>query len=288
MGEYEELNDLVRDGSKKLRESKSLSDEAMFLYNRPRPVPPYITSLSNQSVVTGMTSSMNTHSNLSAVGNLNSQDNNNGMTTTVSSPTNRKRVLDRSRYKNVPRSAPPKLKGHPRDTRPTHRSRKDGSNGSSGPTQPPQPSSHHRNAPSHHPHHNQYFREQCNFFPPGPHSNWAEALGFSVNSLWNCGANNGHMSPTSHSVSPRSQTGGYAVHDDAHRSSSIAYSNGNSAPPGGGGYGRHGSVGSNNGYQYGYEEGRDPSSTGGGGGHGHYDGYHGRSRNGGMRDTVVM
>eukprot|EP00956_Cyclotella_meneghiniana_P008505 scaffold11494_cov61-Cyclotella_meneghiniana.AAC.2 len=305
MGEYEELNDLVRDGSKKLRESKSLSDEAMYMYNRPRPVPPYISSPSNQSVITGMTGSM---TNISGVNNSqdisynNANSSSNNMTTTmVSSPTNRKRVLDRSRYKNVPRSAPPKLKSHPRDTRPSNRSRKDGTTGSSRSSsggvnnagssqqQQQQQQSHHHSSAAQHPH---YFREQCNFFP-GAHSNWAEALGFSVNSLWNCGANNGHMSPTSHSVSPVNNATGYAVpdggggghHPHHHgRSSSNAYSN--SATPGGG-YG-HGT--SPNGYHYGYEEGRDPINTGSGhgGAGGRYDGYHGRSRNGGVRDTVVM
>ena len=102
------------------------------------------------------------------------------------------------------------------------------------------------------------------------------------------------MSPTSHSVSPVNNATGYAVpdvggggghHPHHGRSSSNAYSN--SATPGGG-YG-HGTTGPN-GYHYGYEEGRDPISTGSGhgGAGGRYDGYHGRSRNGGVRDTVVM
>lgn len=36
MGEYEELNDLVRDGSKKLRDYKSQPDEVLVQMNRPR------------------------------------------------------------------------------------------------------------------------------------------------------------------------------------------------------------------------------------------------------------
>ena len=36
MGEYEDLNDLVRDGSKKLRDSKTITDEDILRYNRPR------------------------------------------------------------------------------------------------------------------------------------------------------------------------------------------------------------------------------------------------------------
>lgn len=35
MGEYDDLSDLIRDGSEKLRNSKSLSDEAILMYNRP-------------------------------------------------------------------------------------------------------------------------------------------------------------------------------------------------------------------------------------------------------------
>ena len=36
MGEYEDINDLVRDGSKKLRDSKTITDEDILRYNRPR------------------------------------------------------------------------------------------------------------------------------------------------------------------------------------------------------------------------------------------------------------
>ena len=280
MGEYDELNDLVRDGSKKLRESKSLSDEAILMYNRPRPIPPYITSPSNHSIMTNTqyrhSGSIKTSSN----GNINQDP-------TMASPSNRKRVLG-SRYKNVPRSAPPKLKSHPRDNRPSIRTRKSStetmSSSDKTSSSHQQPHHHHQQSHTHHPHHNHYFREQCNFFP-GPHSNWAEAFGFSVNSLWNCGANNGHMSPTSHSVSPRSHAsggmnsvGGYS--GDPH-SGSNAYSNAN---------GFHGNN-APGGYHYGYEEGRDPSSSGHGGtsvGRGHYEDGYGRSRNGGVRDTIVM
>ncbi|KAL7485662.1 hypothetical protein ACHAW6_011253 [Cyclotella cf. meneghiniana] len=275
MGEYDELNDLVRDGSKKLRESKSLPDEAILMYNRPRPVPPYIVSPSNHNSIAGFSSSSNRNS-IKSPSNFQDPD--------AASPTNRKRVLG-SRYKNVMRSAPPKLKSNPRDNRPSNRTRKstdssnivpgnDKNSASSASSQQPQPQqqlphSHHQQH-NPHPHHHHYFREQCNFFP-GPHSNWAEALGFSVNSLWNCGANNGHMSPTSHSVSPRSQSGGNAGTSGAGYDPN-GYASGNAY---------HGS-----GYHYGYEEGRNPSSHGGAGGH--YDDGYSRSRNSGVRDTVVM
>jgi hypothetical protein len=36
MGEYDDLSDLVRDGSTKLRDSKSSSDETILMYNRSR------------------------------------------------------------------------------------------------------------------------------------------------------------------------------------------------------------------------------------------------------------
>ena len=38
MGEYEELNDLVLDGSKKLRDYKTQPDEVLVQMNRPRPL----------------------------------------------------------------------------------------------------------------------------------------------------------------------------------------------------------------------------------------------------------
>lgn len=235
MGEYDELNDLVRDGSKKLRECKSLSDEALLMHNRPRPVPPYIMSPSNSQ-------SMFVSSSRSGKSPTNSQD--------VASPSNRKRVLGSTKYKAMQRSSPPKLKGHPRDNGRSNRTRKstDSNSGSDKA---------HSSHPNQHPNaHHHYFREQCNFFP-GPHSNWAETLGFSVNSLWNCGANNGTMSPTS--VGPRSHA-----------------SSGNEGYVQDPGYSRHGS------YHYGYEEARNPSN------HGHYEDGYGRSRTSGVRDTAVM
>ena len=248
MGEYDELNDLVRDGSKKLRESKSLSDEAIFMLNRPRPVPPHMSmsiSPNNSNAIMSPTNSAS------------------GFNDGPISPSNRKRVLG-SRYKNVPRSAPPKLKGHPRDTRTSRRSIKNDSwANASGTVNTAEHAS--NNSVGSKPQQQQhYFREQCNFFPGG-NSDWTEALGFSVNSLWNCGANNGHMSPTSNSISPRSNGGGgYA---DVH-------------------HGYHGS-----GYSGGYkqqqpqhyssyhpmDEGRNPSSPG-----------YGYRSNGRVRDTTVM
>jgi len=82
MGEYDEMKYLVRDGSKKLREASSLPDDALLSINRSR-----------------------TSSFLGGSG--------------LGSPTSRKRVSPSSnsdnRLPSMPQSAPPKLKGHPRD-----------------------------------------------------------------------------------------------------------------------------------------------------------------------------
>ena len=248
------------------------------MWNRPRP-PPYTHHRSN--VVTSPLGANHMGNTMgAAVGN-----NNTAMTTSpVTSP--RKRVLN-SRYKNMSSRTPPKLKGHPRDTRPG-RSRKSESSGSNSmrsshhPTTTthhdtknnPDSSSHPSPPPPHHHNHPHYFREQCNFFPP--QTDWAEALGFSVNSLWNCGAH-GHMSPTSHSVSPRESNTVVATH--THNAPQSHHH----GPAPNSTYG-------NSNYWY-YEqqqqqqqEGRDPSSTGQ---RGYEEGYD-RRRGSGVRDTVVM
>ena len=357
MGEYEELNDLVRDGSKKLRDSKSLSDETVFMYCRPRQFPPGMHPSQQQpqpmaisppsgsvSVATNpyhspasspapqyASTAQDHHGNVSPT----------GVASNVSSPSNlRKRVFSAdksrgSRYKSQSqRSAAPKLKAHPRDG--SGRSSSRTRSGVSGHSQnaPAQSSGapspahgYHRgnSVASHHTaqaqqgvhgmlncnpagspapadsgtHHRNYFQQQCNFFPGN--SDWTEALGFSVNSLWNCGANGGHLSPTvsPHSASPRSSHGGGgSVHAPTtgggvyHGSGAAApYSHhatgGYGHPPagsagygaGGGGYGNY-STGGGGGYR-GVDEGRNPSSGG-------YGGY-GSGRTGtGVRDTVVM
>mmetsp|Transcript_21994 Transcript_21994/g.46272 ORF Transcript_21994/g.46272 Transcript_21994/m.46272 type:complete len:524 (-) Transcript_21994:291-1862(-) len=281
MGEYEDLNDLVRDGSRKLRDGKSLSDETLFSYNRSRPIPPHILSPSSS-------------------GNANNKFSNGSNAMEISSPSNRKRgsaahaspshhstsqqrSSSRSRYKQIPRSAPPKLKGHPRDRPSTRRmasprvtsdansnkgsignQRSDSwGGGSTTAANCARPAS----SSKQHPHH--YFREQCNFFPGN--SDWTEALGFSVNSLWNCGANNGHLSPMSNPSSPKSYSGASGYGGGQH----------------GGGASYAGNRGYSGGYQQygqrGYNEDRNPSS-----GYGYGDDGYSRSRNNGVRDTAVM
>lgn len=331
MGEYEELNDLVRDGSKKLRDSKSLSDEAIFMYNRPRQngggmLQPMAVSCPNSPNSNHTYSPSSPHFSVDP----------NGMSptnaSTSSSSNQRKRVFSsaeklRTRYKQaMPRSTPPKLKSNPRD-RPSSRSIK-GSTSQQGHHQQQQaPSSqYHRgtsnisvqaqqqtgmlncnpNPAATEPQQQQqkqaphYFQQQCNFFPGN--SDWTEALGFSVNSLWNCGANGGHMSPTMTPPGASSPRGG-SVHS-GHGSDYGGYSSPHHAPPttGGGMYhgsGAHGGDGyhhssgyhHNSGYhhqqqQHGYNsnsgyyaEGRNPSQGYSNGGY--------RS-SAGVRDTVVM
>lgn len=83
MGEYDEMKYLVRDGSKKLREAQSLPDDALLSINRSR---------TNSFLGSGLIS-----------------------------PASRKRVSPSANHNdnrpppNMPQSAPPKLKGHPRD-----------------------------------------------------------------------------------------------------------------------------------------------------------------------------
>mmetsp|Transcript_12180 Transcript_12180/g.21706 ORF Transcript_12180/g.21706 Transcript_12180/m.21706 type:complete len:641 (+) Transcript_12180:267-2189(+) len=363
MGEYEDLDDLVRDGSKKLRDSKSLTDETVLMYNRPRQFPPgmhpsqiqqqQLQSPSNNNMVLSQTNSpyspastTSPQPHYSGAGTVSPT---NTALSNASSPSNlRKRVFSadksRSRYKQVPRSAPPKLKSHPRDTRSSSRSTSASGvgGGGAGATSPTTASSHHgyhrgNSNVSHHtpqqtqggmhggmlcnpttpttntganenkqsssqPHH--YFPQQCNFFPGN--SDWTEALGFSVNSLWNCGANGGHMSPTMsphQSTSPRNShgggnggpvhaptTGGGVYHGSGAAATSGYHPSNNYHHPtgatgGGGGYNAGGGAGYNNystgggGSPYRGDEGRNPSSGG-------YGGY-GRTGTG-VRDTVVM
>eukprot|EP00578_Thalassiosira_sp_NH16_P007841 CAMPEP_0181122394 /NCGR_PEP_ID=MMETSP1071-20121207/25286_1 /TAXON_ID=35127 /ORGANISM="Thalassiosira sp., Strain NH16" /LENGTH=626 /DNA_ID=CAMNT_0023207353 /DNA_START=234 /DNA_END=2114 /DNA_ORIENTATION=+ len=312
MGEYEELNDLVRDGAKKLRDSKSLTDEAMLLYNRPRQLPPGMQTGPQPMALSPASSPTNVN-----YGNAPTSQYAGDPTmsptsqSSVSSPASnmRKRVFSadksRSRYKQVPRSAPPKLKSNPRDTRQStgsssgrsgrsvsgstanggsqamgyHRgdssvSRAQQQHASGGPfgCNPLSPrtvgsskaSSHQgQQQPQQQPHH--YFPQQCNFFP-GNHSDWTDALGFSVNSLWNCGANGGHLSPTmsphSNPSSPRNSQ--RDVHQHAPTATGGGVYHGSGAPGGGG---------------YHQSSGYHPQTSGGY--HQSSGGYHGNSQSGG-------
>jgi len=246
MGEYEDLNDLVRDGSKKLRDSKSVSDETLFSYNRPSP---YRSQGSSQG---GFGSSSGaTGGPLSPI----QQDVTMSSAPVPPPPSQgpsspianiRKRVFsaDKSRsrsYKQVPRSAPPKLKSNPRDSSTTGTTTSSRRSSRSSPRSSSQQQQQSASSPqatydrqqSIHGHaggpfgcvpltahgattssvdpskgssgqhsNGHYFQQNCNFFPG--QSDWTEALG-NFN-LWNCGANvplSRTMSPHSNPSSPR-------------------------------------------------------------------------------------
>ncbi|KAL9184837.1 hypothetical protein ACHAXT_002614 [Thalassiosira profunda] len=314
MGEYEELNDLVRDGSKKLRDSKNLSDESVFMYNRPRSLP----ATGGPGGVQPMAGVSPAHHGGpggvsgspygASVGGGYRPSNGAASPASASGSSGRKRTFGSTKrgersYKGRTSSAAPKLKPHARDARSS--SGRSGRSGyhrdasaasvaaqqqagicGGGPLPKHRPAAHdaasHASRGSNKP---AYLPQQCNFFP-GNGTDWTEALGFSVNSLWNCGANGGHLSPTMtphDPSSPRSQ--GAPPPSGAYR--------GNGAPPAGyapnGGYHHpgHPPAGYGAGYygaqpqqQQQYSEGRNPSS----GGYGYGRGGGGA----GVRDTVVM
>mmetsp|Transcript_665 Transcript_665/g.1360 ORF Transcript_665/g.1360 Transcript_665/m.1360 type:complete len:657 (-) Transcript_665:167-2137(-) len=370
MGEYEDFSDFVRDGSKKLRDSKSLSDETIFMYNRPRHLPPSMQQTQPMAGVSPTSTGVLSPSSAHGAGAMNSSNSNsqygnpsspyNGSDHPPTSPSSsknanpssspisnlRKRVFSseksRSRYKQVPRSAPPKLKSHPRDTArggrrtsssPSHGYHHGNSSVSSAHQYGCNPlgGGHHNNnattptnntskqsqqqsqQQSSHQHNPNYFQQQCNFFPGN--SNWTEALGFSVNSLWNCGANGGTLSPPNAPSSPNSQhhgaspaaTGGGVYHGSGaptgynthgtgahhahhHHHANPGYhssTNGYHHPPSSGASGAGYSNGGYNGYSTSPYHGATPAANADEGRNPSY-GY-GRGASGaGVRDTVVM
>ncbi len=307
MGEYEDLNDLVRDGSKKLRDSKTLTDDDILRYNRPR-------QFALQHMGTSGTGSPNSsHYNANLPYGFES---NMGPASPNSASNMRKRVFsDKSRaiYHKVLGSTP-KIKSSPRDTRAIGANGRGGRMGAS-------PGSFNSGHPQHqggafgcnplgggplaacdangHQPQQQayptYFPQQCNFFPGK--SDWTEVLGFSVNSLWNCGANGEvtpTMSPHSNPSSPRGGAGSPLLHQHQYAHGQAGHHT--SSAPGGGVYHSSGATspnGQNAGYHHPYNsnnggfsahnppspyrvEGRNPSY-----------GY-GRGSGVGVRDTVVM
>lgn len=160
IGEYDDMKQLVRDGSKKLREAEFKGDESILALNRLRGGSPR--SRRSGSVYPSSPSSISRR-RLSASSQQYQQD----MPSTPHSSSSASRSKSRSR-RSTPGSAPPKLKGHPRD-RPS--SRRDATR------------SDERN-------------QKCNtsIFGGGD-SDWSEALNF--NSIWNCGGTGtGTMSPS--------------------------------------------------------------------------------------------
>lgn len=100
VGEYDDMKQLVRDGSRKLREADGLPDEALFSVNRPR--------VRSRSRTTPKQSRTTPTSSLSSTRRRRSS-NSVEATDVTTSP------------KAFPQSAPPRIKSNPRDTR-----RKDG------------------------------------------------------------------------------------------------------------------------------------------------------------------
>jgi len=247
MGEYEDLNDLVRDGSKKLRDSKSVSDETLFSYNRPSPYRSQGSSQggfgSSSGATGGPLSPIQQDVTMSSAPVPPPPSSSQGPSSPIANIRKRVFSADKSRsrsYKQVPRSAPPKLKSNPRDsstTGTTTSSRRSSRSSPRSSSQQHQPASSpqatydrqqsihgHAGGPfgcvpltahgattssvdpskgSSGQHSNgHYFQQNCNFFPG--QSDWTEALG-NFN-LWNCGANvplSRTMSPHSNPSSPR-------------------------------------------------------------------------------------
>jgi hypothetical protein len=256
MGEYEELNDLVLDGSKKLRDYKTQPDEVLVQMNRPRPL------TYNQS-------SDNRSSNLNFPS---SPTNSSGMTSSLTSfSTGRKRGFSkegvRQKFNIMPKSAPPKIKPHVRDGpskrlvgtggRSANSSPVHSPNNYSSPRQPSyraQPSSNNwgmdvdDNTDANFAH--------CNLKP-----DWHDI--FFHNSLWNCGNVNAAATSSTPNQSPRNQ--GYNNGGDNQSYNGSQYS---AYGAGAGGY-YSGS---------GYDEGRNPS-----GGYGYT-----RGNSNGVRDSTVV
>lgn len=337
MGEYEDLNDLVRDGSKKLRDSKTLTDEDILRYNRPRifTLQPMAGGHQMSNVASGMLSPNSSHYNSANILSPYGPE-------SAASPTSqsvvsniRKRVFSsdkpRAIYHKVIGSTP-KIKSSPRDTRAGGSNGRGGRMGASPGSVNSGYHSQHSEAfgcnplgsplaacdanKQQHPQQQaypNYFQQQCNFFPGN--ADWTEVLGFSVNSLWNCGANGDltpTMSPHSNPSSPRGGAGSPLLHQQQHGAHAQGgHHHGNNAPTTTGGAVYHGSGattptgpgyhgssaagygGATTGYHHQYnnnnggfsnynatspyrDEGRNPSY-----------GY-GRGSGAGVRDTVVM
>jgi len=118
MGEYEELNDLVRDGSKKLRDLKNHPEEHVYMHNRPRS-----STASSAGILSPRSVSTNYSTHNDAV-----------MGGVSSSSGGRKRGISQDkRYPyGATRTTPPKLKSNPRDTRPISHGGNSSGSGSNG------------------------------------------------------------------------------------------------------------------------------------------------------------
>lgn len=150
MGEYDDMKFLVRDGSKKLREASALGEDALFAINRSRSgVPSGPSLISPRKRV-----SPNYVATQRAPG--------------VHTP-------NKTRSMGLPQTAPPKLKGHPRD-RPSARKLEDKTR-------------------------LRDYHDESDRRNGGFDGDWGGALSFSrgFHSIWNCGGtgeDTGTISPT--------------------------------------------------------------------------------------------
>lgn len=99
VGEYDDMKQLVRDGSKKLRDADGLGDERLFSANRPRgkPKPKLVESTSTAASMLSPRKRASPNNYMNSYRGSSSDK--------MVHPT------------DMPSSAPPKLKSHPRDTR---------------------------------------------------------------------------------------------------------------------------------------------------------------------------
>lgn len=254
MGEYEELNDLVRDGSKKLRDYKSQPDEVLVQMNRPRPSNYNQNQSSSNSRLNFPTSPTNSHGS------------------SLTSFSSRKRGFSKERVRQkfniLPKSAPPKIKPHSRDG-PSKRQVGGGASVTSGNTSHSHTYYSSPRQPSYqaHPGNNNNWgmdvddQTDANFAHCNLKSDWHDI--FFHNSLWNCGNVNAATSSTPNQ-SPRNQGYNYGGDNQSYNGSQYsAYG------AGAGGY--HS--------RNGYEEGRNPS-----GGYGYTRGH----SSSGVRDSTVV
>jgi hypothetical protein len=185
VGEYDEMKHLVRDGSKKLRDAEGRPDDVLLAINRPRTTPGSPAKLSTRQSSPLKPSSPSSNSTprkrsspTYAAGNR--------VTSTSPERTPATSPANASMVGTVPsQSAPPKLKGHPRDTRPGSNRRNTNVSGL------------------------RFDPTVCN---PGvgPTMGDDQDWGHSWN-IWNCGAGGGNSQPSS----PKDSATAAAVHAHA-------------------------------------------------------------------------
>lgn len=164
IGEYDDMKQLVRDGSKKLREADGLPDEALLAINRPRVTPNINSPVASSPMGNSLSQKQRIPPNYAP-----SQ-----RSSTMQTPEKS------SRSAGLPQSAPPKLKSHPRDRPKTRRHSED------KPRRGFVTDSCNDMLENNH---------QSN-----TDGDWRDALGFSkgFHSIWNCGGaeEGGTVSPT--------------------------------------------------------------------------------------------